>query len=125
MKRLYHQQPDDFEAEIRILSEREGGRRHPPSNGIRWDLRYFHQEDGASAVWPEFVDESGDMIPEGVPVTGRVKARMYVIHDEMREFHRQQARPGVGFFCVEGAKVCAAGIITRITGLGLDSTTPA
>ncbi len=120
MKQLYPQ-PDDFEAVIRILSEREGGRSHPPFNGIRWDLRYFHQDDGAYGVWPEFVDDLGNMIPRDRPITGLVKARMYVISERMKEFHRQQARPGVGFFCVEGSRVCAAGIITRITGLGGDS----
>jgi hypothetical protein len=47
-----------------------------------------------------------------------VKARFYIINPEMRAFHRKLVRPGVGFFCVEGSRVCAAGVITRITGLG-------
>jgi hypothetical protein len=117
MKRLY-ERSDDFEGFVRILTEREGGRRSPPFNGIRWDLRYFSQgDDQASMVWPEFIDELGDTIPVDRPVTGFVKARFYVISEAMRSFHHQQARPGVGFFCVEGVKVCAAGVITRVTGL--------
>ena len=52
MRRLY-QKPDDFEGVVRILTEREGGRRTPTFNGIRWDLRYFHEtEDHLSMVWP-------------------------------------------------------------------------
>lgn len=117
MTRLYPRR-DDFEADVRILSAAEGGRKSPPYNGIRWDLRYFHEtEAGAWMVWPEFLDESGAMLPADRPVTGFVKARFYVIAAERREFHRGQARPGVGFFCVEGAKVCAAGVVTRVTGL--------
>jgi hypothetical protein len=118
MKRLYQQQ-DDFEAMVRILEEKEVGRRTPLFNGIRWDLRYWHQslEDGCSMVWPEFIEASGDMIPADLPVVGLVRARFYVIAPEMREFHRRQARPGIGLFCVEGARVCAAGVITKITGL--------
>lgn len=117
MQRLYPK-PDDFEGVVRILTEREGGRRTPPFNGIRWDLRYFHEDDShASMVWPEFIDEAGDMLPTDKPIIGFVRARFYVIADEMRPFHRQQARPSIGFFCVEGSKVCAAGVITRVTGL--------
>ena len=110
--------PDDFEGVVRILTEREGGRRTAPFNGIRWDLRYFHQgEDSCWMVWPEFLDEEGGVLPDDVPITGFVRARFYIISDAMRPYHREQARPGVGFFCVEGAKVCAAGLITRLTGL--------
>jgi hypothetical protein len=117
MKRLY-ERPDDFEGDVRILTAREGGRANPPYNGIRWDLRYFSQaEDSNWMVWPEFIDDSGDMLPTDRPVTGFVKARFYVISDAMRPYHRAQVRPGVGFFCVEVAKVCAAGVVTRVTGL--------
>jgi hypothetical protein len=117
MERLY-ESPDDFEAVVRILTEREGGRHVPPRNGIRWDLRYFFQgEDEISMVWPEFLDETGNAISPDRPLAGMLRARFYVVAETMRDFHRQHARPGVGFFCVEGAKVCAAGVVTRVTGL--------
>jgi hypothetical protein len=124
MKRLYERR-DDFEAVVRILTEREGGRRTPPCNGIRWDLRYFFQgEDQLSMVWPEFIDESGDAIPADRPLSGLLRARFHVITEEMRDFHRLHARPGVGFFCVEGPKVCAAGVVTQVTGLAEITVTP-
>lgn len=117
MTRLY-QRRDDFEALVRILTAREGGRRLPAYNGIRWDLRYFHQADTElSMVWPEFIDEEGEILPTDRPLTGVLRARFYVVAEEMRDFHRQQVRRGVGFFCVEGAHVCAAGIVSKITGL--------
>ena len=114
----------DFKAVVRILTAREGGRHTPPFNGIRWDFRYFSQsDDELSMVWPEFIDESGDAIPSDRPLSGFVKARFHVRVEEMRDFHRQHAHPGVGFFCVEGAKVCAAGVLMQLTGLAEESAT--
>lgn len=95
MERLY-ESPDDFEAVVRIL---------------------FRGEDECSIVWPEFLDETGDVILLDPPLAGMLRARFYVVAETMRDFHRQHARPGVGSFCAEGAKVCAAGVVTRITGL--------
>jgi hypothetical protein len=117
MARMY-QRRDDFEAIVRILTAREGGRCTPVYNGIRWDLRYFHQSDTElSMIWPEFIDENGATLPVDQPLTGLLRAKFYVVADEMRDFHRQQVHPGVGFFCVEGPHVCAVGIITKVTGL--------
>ncbi len=110
----------DFEAVVRILSAREGGRASPPFQGIRWDLRYFSDDGVAWMVWPEFLDEAGDPLPPDRPITGLVRARFLVVDPRMRPFHRERVRPGEGFFCVEGAKVCAAGVITRVTGLERD-----
>ena len=123
MKWLY-EGPGDFEAVVRILTAREGGRRSAPCNGIRWDLRYFFQgDDELSMVWPEFIDESGDAIPYRQPPSGFVKARFHVRDHEMRNFHRQHALPGTGFLCVEGPKVCAVGVVTRVTGLAEETAT--
>jgi hypothetical protein len=117
MGRLY-ERPGDFEAVVRILTTREGGRRTPVHNSIKWDFRYFFQgEDELSMVWPEFIDQSGDVIPSDKLLCGMLRARFHVVVEEMRDFHRQHIRPGVGFFCVEGPKVCAAGVVTRILGL--------
>ena len=124
MKRLY-QHPGDFEGLVRILEPKEGGRTAPVFNGLRWDLRYWHQAEASNwQVWPEFMDDSDDAIPPDRPIAGLVRARFHVIAPELRAFHSQQARTGVGFFCVEGARVYAAGIITRITGLAADLDPP-
>ena len=110
--------PDDFEGLVRVLTEREGGRLTPAFNGVRWDLRYHHEpDDRLSMVWPEFIDEAGEPLSTDRALTGLIRARFFVVDDGMRAFHRQHARPGVGFFCVEGPRVCAVGVITRVTGL--------
>jgi hypothetical protein len=102
MSKLYETR-DDFEADVRILTEREGGRRTPPYNGIRWDLRYFFQGEGeVSMVWPEFIHDTGETIRADQPLSGLLEARFYVINAEMRDFHRQHARPGFGFSALKG-----------------------
>jgi hypothetical protein len=47
--------PDDFEATIRVYGPKEGGRRTPAFNGIRWDFVYA--DDGPNPpslymIWP-------------------------------------------------------------------------
>src|SRR6267143_6251151 len=81
MKRLYEEEPD-FEALIRIYSPRQGGREHPPCNGIRWKFAYADDPVGDTlyAIWPDFLDEKGDSLPEDVPLPIDVElpARMTV-----------------------------------------------
>jgi hypothetical protein len=114
---------DDFEADIRIYTQAEGGRRTPVFNGIRWDLAYA--EDGPDPpslymVWPDFFAVGGRSLPtdQPLPVGPVLAARMYVLMDEMRaEVHRGRIAPGVRFFYHEGPKRVAEGVVTRITGL--------
>ena len=116
---------NDFEAEIRIFSENEGGRRTPVFNGIRWDFSYKDQlptEDNSTlyAIHPDFFDEQGNSLPKSMPLPiGKLlSARMLIVRDEMRKkVHRDRLKEGVKFYCHEGQHRVAEGIVTRITGL--------
>jgi hypothetical protein len=113
---------DDFEAVVRIFSATEGGRRIPAFNGIRWDFAYAEgQPPGALyMIWPDFFPANGRSLPadQPLPVGVELSARMYVAMDEMRsEVHRGRIAPGVRFFCHEGGRQVAEGVVTRITGL--------
>ena len=113
---------EDFEATIRILRIDEGGRVSPPRNGIRWDLCYADDDprDTLWMVWPDFVDERGGSRPEDeeLPVGVNLPAKMFVLIDQMRhQVHRRKARLGVRFYCHEGPKRVAEGVITKITHL--------
>lgn len=122
MTRL-HRTRDDFEAEIRIFRNNEGGRRLPPFNGIRWDFAYAGddiQETGLFMIHPDFMDDDGDSFPTDRPlqVDCTLRARMIVVSDEMREkVHRKRIAEGVRFYCHEGSRRVAEGIVTKITGL--------
>jgi hypothetical protein len=117
---------DDFEADVRVYTRAEGGRQAPPFNGIRWDLAYA--EDGPNPpavymVWPDFFAADGHSLPtdQPLPVGPVLAARMYVLMDEMRAaVHRGRIAPGVRFFCHEGPRRVAEGVVTRITGLHAD-----
>ena len=113
---------DDFEATIRIFREEEGGRREPPHNGMRWDLCYAGDDlkESLWMVWPDFLDQSGESRSgeEALPVGVPLPAKMFVARDVMRaEVHRKKAKIGVRFYCHEGPKRVAEGVITKITHL--------
>jgi len=116
---------NDFEVEIRIFSENEGGRSLPVFNGIRWDFSYkdrLPSEDDSTlyAIHPDFFDGQGNSFPKGEPLpVGRLlPARMLIVRDEMRrKVHQNRLKEGVRFYCHEGKHRVAEGIVTRITGL--------
>ena len=115
--------PDDFEAAIRVYGSKEGGRRTPAFNGIRWDLAYAGDGPDPPSlymVWPDFFAAGGQSLPtdQPLPVGVELSARMTVVMDEMRaEVHRGRIAPGVRFFCHEGGQRVAEGVVSRITGL--------
>ena len=113
---------DDFEARIRIFSSAEGGRRYPAVNGIRWDFAYAEPQPGDALymIWPDFLDEACHSRSDAdlLPVGEELPARMMIVVDAMREqVHRSRIAPGVRFFCHEGGKRVAEGVVTRVTGL--------
>jgi len=119
MKRLY-EQSEDFEAEITVLSERDGGRKTPPFNGIHWDFLYDgdRPEDDLFVIWPEFIDTNGDAIPRDLPLVGTLRARMYIVNRELAaSVHSGRIQVGVNFFAMEGPHKVAKGVVTRVTGL--------
>jgi translation elongation factor EF-Tu-like GTPase len=114
---------DDFEAEIRIFREDEGGRISAPFNGIRWDFAYDGDDitkSGIFMIWPDFFDAEGNSLStyQSLAVDESLLARMTIVADEMREnIHRKRIHKGVRFYCHEGGKRVAEGIVTKITGL--------
>ena len=112
--------PADFEAEIGILSEEEGGRSIPAFNGIRWDFAYgdLLPTDDQYMIWPDFMSGSGDSLESDIPLSGTLRARMHIVNRDARvTVHRPRIEVGVGFFCMEGARQVARGVVTKVTGL--------
>jgi len=124
MKRLY-EHSGDFEATITIFTKEEGGRQTPPFNGIRWDFHYAESnpEGEMYMIWPEFIDEKGDAIDKGIPLSGTLKARMHIVNEEMKiKVHLPRMHVGTEFYSTEGPKKVAKGVITKITGLTKNET---
>lgn len=125
MKRLYDRQ-EDFEAEITIFTEAEGGRRTPPLNGIRWDFVYEGDDvkDGMYMIWPEFIDSEGNAISKDVPLKGTYRARMYILNRERaHSMHRDRIKPGTSFYSMEGPHKVAKGVVLKVTGLSQENGT--
>ena len=121
MNRLYNRQ-DDFEAELTIFSEADGGRKTPPLNGIRWDFLYDGDDskDGLYEIWPEFIDSKGNAIPPDMPLVGTYRARMHILNRELAEsVHRKRIKPGTKFFSMEGSHRVTKGVVVKVTGLSV------
>ena len=113
---------DDFEAVIRIYTAAEGGRRSPVFNGIRWDFAYAEQQPPGTLymISPDCTNNSGNSRSQDAPLPVGIElpARMMIVVDETRDqVHRVRISPGVRFFCHEGGKRVAEGVVTRVTGL--------
>ena len=126
---MYHlyqdHDPEDFQARIRIFTADEGGLGKPVFNGIRWDFSYMGDEANLYMIWPDFFDDDGNSFTSEnpLPVDEWLSARMYVVIPEMRaEIHQQKIREGIKFYCMEGPRRVAEGIVSRIVGLHEDSS---
>lgn len=122
--RLYPQ--DDFEATIRVYLPAEGGRQTPPHNGVRWDFAYAADQtaDSLYMIWPDFCQPNGCSYPtdQPLPVGVNLHARMFILNNKLRaELHRVRIAVGVRFYCHEGPRRVAEGVVTRITGLSSSS----
>ncbi len=119
LTRLYGAQ-EDFVARITILTEDEGGRKTPPVNGIRWDFLYADDEvqDGLYMIWPDFFGEDGSSFPKDIQLTGTLNARMFILSKEgIPEWHQERLQEGTEFFCMEGPKRVAKGVVTKLAGI--------
>lgn len=95
-------------------------RNNPPFNGIRWDLVYFDdfekyapETPPYNMVWPELLNQSGEFIPEGIPLIGSFDAKMHIVVRDRVSYHQDKIRVGTKFYCMEGAMKVATGIVIQ------------
>ena len=120
IERLYGH--DDFEALVTIFSEAEGGRRTPPHNGIRWDFAYAEDDlaDGIYSIWPDFYarEDSQELTKTPLPIGTPLFGRFVILNPELRiTIHQLRIKPGIKFYCHEGGRRVARGVVTNVTGL--------
>ena len=96
----------DFQVSYRLFSAEEGGRKTPHFQGIRWDFSYEDETVGklrqVFLIWPEFVSDSGEMLPEDEPMPKQGLADMFIVNPAFRTFHSQHIKVGVRGYFREG-----------------------
>lgn len=100
-----YRQPDFVvEYEIDLCDEMKNAK---PQQGMRTDFLYDGDDpqlDGVYMIWPELLDENGQVIedktPGSAPHQGR--ANMWILSGEMREFHRKRIKIGTKGYWVRG-----------------------
>jgi hypothetical protein len=108
----------DFRVKYRFYKPEEGGRMMLPYQGIRSDFWYEHPENKENSVfiiWPEFEDEDQNLIlDETVPVPETGTARMWVIMNKMREYHKDKIKTGTKGYFLEGKRTAECEVIEII-----------
>ncbi len=108
---------------MRVLTREEGGRSSPARQGLyRPDI---HVDDDPSdslwMIWPRFLSESGDELPQDAVVPLVCRAHFYIANPDLRRtVHRQWLREGAKFHLSEGHHRTAACSVTKILSLHED-----
>jgi len=115
----------DFEVRYRFLTSEEGGRRTgPPFQHYRCDWSYDGDDvsKGIFMIWPEFLADDSSPLPEDTIVPASGLATMWIVSDDMRgQVHRAKLHEGVKGYFMEGARIIAEAVVTRILGLHTNS----
>ena len=107
-----------FKARITFLGPAENGRKYPAVQGYRPDFFYADDRRHGWVIWPRFLDEHGNQLPDGATVPLECDAFMYVLDDTLRRtVHQQRLKVGATFLVSEGVHVVANGVVLEITGL--------
>ncbi|MEQ3515731.1 hypothetical protein ABMY35_20625 [Pseudoalteromonas sp. BZB3] len=112
---VQNRQPDFIvEYEIDLCNELKNAK---PHQGMRTDFLYHGddpQADGIYMIWPELLDENGQVIEDTTPGNAPYKgtANMWILSDEMRDFHRKRIKVGTRGYWVRGPfKVASVTVI--------------
>ena len=93
-----------------------------PHQGMRINFLYEGDDpqiDGIHMIWPELLDENGlairDAIPGSAPVKGQ--ATMWIVSEDMREYHRKRLKVGAKGYWVSGLYKVANVTVIKLDGL--------
>lgn len=110
-----------FEAEVTIYTAAQGGRQTPAYNGIRWDFALADDSDPLRLfmIWPSFQTCCGEPLPAGVPlpVSQKLIARFYPDRRHIDTLPLSKIVKGTVFYCHEGERRVAAGVVTDVKNL--------
>jgi hypothetical protein len=102
-------------------------REKQPLQGLRSDFWYNHESHEANEffmIWPEFEDQSGNVVLDDMePVSKTGTAMMWIINDERRIYHRDKINVGMKGYFREGSITTAVCTVIEIIGLLTNPTT--
>ena len=112
----------DFEVKYRFFSIDEGGREiGAPFQDYRCDWAYEGDDikkTGIYMIYPEFVDNDGNVLEKNVQVPAEGFARMWILNKELRKMiHKTRIKIGTKGFFMEGNEHVAEAKVTRIVRL--------
>ena len=111
----------DFRVSYRLFSAEEGGRKTPHFQGILWDFSYEEEQIGKPnqvfMIWPEFISDSGQVLPEDEPMPKQGLADMFIVNPAFRVFHCQHIKVGVRGYFREGFRKIAPCEVVGILAL--------
>jgi len=111
----------DFKVKYRLYKPEEGGRKTVLYQGIRYDFAYsdFGTNDfNVYMIWPEFENENGQVITKDFEIIKETgTARMWIINDDIRTFHKDRIEIGTKGFMMEGNRKMGECEVTDIVGL--------
>ena len=66
-------------------------------------------------IWPEFLDDNGNPIDEGIPCIGTLTARMHIAVADNASKHFERLEIGSRFYCMEGHMITALGTVIKLS----------
>lgn len=107
----------DFRVRYRFYSQDEGGRYTMPFQGLRLDFFYEHVDHKSNAfiIWPEFEDESMQVIlTKTTQVSPIGTARMWIINEQWINYHKERIKVGTTGYFLEGKRIAECEVIELI-----------
>jgi len=113
--------PEDFRVRYRFYTAEEGGRKTLPigAGNYRSDFWYLHPdntEDRIYMIHPEFEDPLGYLLGD-VEVAIQGTARMWILIEGYRPYHRKRIKVGTKGFFMEGGRRVAECEVIALVGL--------
>ncbi len=111
-----HRFPDFIvEYEIDLCDELEGSK---PGQGMRVDFLYDGddpQVEGIHMIWPEFLDDSGQVIRDTTPgiIALRGRANMWILDQNRRHYHADRIEIGTKGIWWRGGRIAYVTVVNK------------
>jgi hypothetical protein len=109
----------DFIVRYQLFAPDAGGRKVTYQH-LRCDFMYHGDDphtDGISMIHPEFLDQDGMPLDDGIPVALKGQASMWILVPEARAAHRTRLTVGTRGYFMEGSRRVGEVLVEEVVGL--------